>query len=308
MSSSAIPPLESPRSQPKWLGLLGITGLLWAFWPTFDFMVEKWISDPQYSHGFLVPIFCGYLLFRRYHAGVSWLSRPRPLIAGFVLLMMLALRALAGKWLFHQLDALALLGSLSALALAFGGSRLVKATAPAILFLLFMVPLPYEMEKNVGGPLKTVATWASTFLLQTFGYPAIAEGNIILIDEVRLGVVDACSGLKMLMTFSAFAFGAVLILDRTWFEKFLIVLGIVPIAVLTNTLRIVATGIAHTLTHDKDTQNLIHDINGWLMMPLGLAFLAFQLWCLTRLVVRMEPPASAAPALGFGGMPQPVLA
>ncbi len=336
MSSVELIPVAAARPVSKWPLLAAAAGLIWAFWPTFDFMVEKWISDPQYSHGFLVPFFSAYLLLRRLAPEklkdtqglflplfvaaysifqssdpdnrTSCTSRPWPIIGGIILAAMVALRALAGGLLFHQLDTLALFGSLAALAVAFGGTRLLKLTAPALLFLIFMVPLPYELEKNVGGPLKIVATWASTFLLQTLGYPAVAEGNIILIDEVRLGVVDACSGLKMLMTFSAFAFGAVLLLDRTPFEKLLIVLGIVPIAVVTNVLRIVATGIAHTLTPDKAEQNLVHDINGWLMMPLGLALLAFQLWCLSRLVIRPSADVPDGESTGYGHGMRPALA
>ncbi len=307
MSSVELTPVGPARSQPKWLPVAAAAGLIWAFWPTFDFMVEKWISDPQYSHGFLVPFFSAFLLYRKWTPGTVWLSRPWPIVGGIVLAAMIAVRALAGGLLFHQLDTLALFGSIAALGLAFGGTRLLKLAAPAILFLIFMVPLPYELEKNVGGPLKIAATWASTFLLQTLGYPAVAEGNIILIDEVRLGVVDACSGLKMLMTFSAFAFGAVLLLDRTPFEKLLIVLGIVPIAVITNVLRIVATGVFYTMTPDKEARDLAHEIFGWLMMPLGLALLTFQLGCLSRLVIRTNSAKRDEP-VGYGHGMRPALA
>ena len=161
----------------------------------------------------------------------------------------------------------------------------MKLTGPAILFLAFAIPLPYEMERNLGGPLKLAATTSSTYLLQTCGLPAIAEGNLILIDEVRLGVVDACSGLKMLMTFAAFSVGAVLLNSRTWFERGMVLLGIVPVAMLTNILRIVATGITHTVVHDKATNDWLHDVYGWCMMPLGLGLLALELWILKRLVV-----------------------
>ena len=142
-----------------------------------------------------------------------------------------ALRVAAGTLLFHQLDALSFLLGLAAASLAAGGVPLLRRAGPAILFLVFMIPLPYELERNVGQPLKTAATVCSTFLLQTLGQPAIRDGNLILIDEVRLGVVDACSGLKMLMTFAAFSVGAVLLMRRTRFEKLMVVLGIVPIAV-----------------------------------------------------------------------------
>ena len=273
--------------------------LAWAFLPTFEFLVDKWVEDPQYSHGFLVPLFSAYLLRRAWQAGRLTLSTPWPVVGSGLLAVAVLPRFLAGGLMFHQLDCLALLASLVALTLLAGGRALAVAAAPAVGFLIFMVPLPYEMERNVGGPLKVVATQASTYLLQTIGLPAVAEGNLILIDEVKLGVVDACSGLKMLMTFAAFAVGAVLLLDRTRFEKLLILLGVVPIAVAVNVLRITATGVAHTLTADKATLSFVHDLHGWLMMPAGLGLLALQLWVLTRLV---EPAAPKSDAPAFAGM------
>jgi exosortase len=293
MSNTTITPPSSPYA-PIWLAAAGAALVGWAFLPTFEFMHDKWASDPQYSHGYLVPLFSGYLLWRAAKAGRLTPGAPAAALGGLVLVIALGLRWLAGGLMFHQLDCAALLLSLAGIALAVGGVRLARAAAPAILFLAFMVPLPFEVERNVGGPLKVVATHSSTFLLQTLGHPAIAEGHIILIDEVRLGVVDACSGLKMLMTFSAFAVGAVLLVDRTRFEKLMILFGIVPIAVATNVLRITATGVAHTMTDDKNTLNFLHDLHGWLMMPAGLALLGLQLWCLGRLVVRPE-----APEVGF---------
>ncbi|MGL6096507.1 MAG: exosortase/archaeosortase family protein [Fimbriiglobus sp.] len=294
--------------RPRPLALAGVAaGLLafgWAFFPTLSFMVGKWTDDPQYSHGFLVPVFAGWLLWRK---GADALTggRPLPVVGGIVLLAALGVRWFAGALLFHQLDALALLVTVTGLALVGGGWKLTRAALPAIAFLVFMVPLPYELERNVGGPLKIAATEASTFFLQMLGYPAIAEGNLILIDEVKLGVVDACSGLKMLVTFAAFAAGAVLLLDRTMFEKFMILLGVVPIAVAVNVARVTATGIAYTLTDSKPTHDFLHDLFGWLMMPAGLGLLAFQLWVLGKMLV---PPAdddglvplTPAPTPGFG--------
>ncbi len=259
--------------------------MAWAYYPTLSFLWDKWLGDPQYSHGFLVPFFSAYLIYQnrsRFHFDTL---RSLPILGGVVLALALALRVLSGGLLFHQLDAFSFLIAISGLVLAFGGYSLLKWTGPAILFLSFAIPLPYEWERNMGGPLKTAATQASTYLLQTCGLPALAEGNLILIDEVKLGIVDACSGLKMLMTFAAFSIGAVLLQSRTWFERAMVLLGIVPIAMLTNIIRIVATGITHTFIMDKETNHLLHDIYGWCMMPLGLGLLALELWILKRLVV-----------------------
>jgi exosortase len=268
--------------------VVGLVGLLvWAYRPTLEFLYEKWSTDPQYSHGFLVPVFTGYLIYRRL-TGSAVVYRPRPLMAAVVLVGVAVLRVLSGGLLFHQLDALSLMLAVAACVLAVGGWAAVRLTAAPILFLAFMIPLPYEIERNVGGPLKTAATIGSTYLLQTLGLPAVAEGNLILIDDVRLGVVDACSGIKMLTTFAAFSFAAVLLDRRTGFEKVMVLLGVVPIALMTNILRITATGVSYTLTTDKGTMNFLHDLYGWLMMPLGLACLGLELWVLGRLVLSTE--------------------
>jgi exosortase/archaeosortase family protein len=92
----------------------------------------------------------------------------------------------------------------------------------------------------------------------------------------------------MLMTFAAFSMGAVLLMERTRFEKFMIVLGIVPIAVLANVLRITATGLSYVVFTNKETTEFLHDLHGWLMMPVGLALLGLELWVLGRLVVQPE--------------------
>ena len=287
------PPTTATASRAVVWQLAALVGVLgWAYLPMLRVFADKWLNDPQYSHGLLVPFFSAYLM-RRAWQSESLSLKPMPVLGGLLLAATFALRAASGALLFYQLDAIAFLMSLVAGSLAFGGAPLLKRTAPAIAFLIFMVPLPYELERNVGAPLKTAATISSTFLLQTLGLPAIRDGNLILIDEVRLGVVDACSGLKMMVTFAAFSFGAVLLMQRSRFEKLMVLLGIIPIAVLTNVLRIAATGISFTAISDKATQNFLHDMHGWLMMPVGLALLALEVWVLRKLIVDDETPANA---------------
>lgn len=282
------PTTLSPDSRSRIALLLAGVGLAgWAFWPTLQFLAQKWANDPQYSHGFLVPIFSGYYLWQKAkETRADWFSTPRPLSAALVLVLAAACRGVAGGILFHQLDAVALLLSLFGFALLAGGATLTRRVAPAILFLGFMIPLPYELERNVGGPLRVAATEASTYLLQTLGQPAVSEGNVILLDDQKLEVADACNGLKMLVTFAAFSVGAVLLTRRSWFEKVMLLLGIVPVAVLTNVLRITATGVACTFDPGKETMHTLHDVFGWLMMPIGLGLLAAELWTLNRLVVK----------------------
>lgn len=295
MSIRTAPMTPQLSARPTLWPLVALTGLLvWAYFPMLRVFFDKWVNDPQYSHGFLVPFFSAYLLKRSF-ADSSPQFRAMPVIGCAMLVVVFGMRALAGSLLFHQLDAASFLLALMSVCVAAGGFGLLKKTSPAILFLVFMIPLPYELERNVGQPLKTAATVSSVFVLQTIGQPAIRDGNLILIDEVKLGVVDACSGLKMLVTFSAFAVGAVLLMRRSTFEKMMVVLGVVPIAIAANVLRITATGLGYVWITDVKTNDFLHDLHGWLMMPVGLALLGVELWVLRKLVLD-APPRAPMPA------------
>ncbi|MBP3959311.1 exosortase/archaeosortase family protein [Gemmata sp. G18] len=267
-----------------WQGAAIAVVLGWAYLPMLSVFADKWLNDPQYSHGPLVPFFSAFLLWRAWKSD-SLVLKPLPILGCGLLVAILALRTVAGAMLFHQLDAASLLLALVGVCLAVGGVPLLKLTGPAIAFLAFMIPLPYELERNVGSPLKTAATVSSTFLLQTLGLPAIRDGNLILIDDVRLGVVDACSGLKMMVTFAAFSVGAVLMIQRSRFEKLMVLLGIIPIAILTNVLRITATGVSFANITDDATRKFLHDAYGYMMIFIGLGLLAVELWVLKRLVL-----------------------
>ncbi len=284
-----LTPSSSSATKPPLWPLAALGGLLvWAYMPMLRVFADKWLYDPQYSHGFLVPIFSAYLLRRAWQAG-PLIPSPMPVLGYGLLIVAFGMRIVAGSILFHQLDAASLLLAFVAMSLVVGGRPLLQRTGPAIGFLVFMVPLPYELERNVGQPLKVAATASSTYLLQTLGQPAIQDGNLILIDEVRLGVVDACSGLKMLVTFAAFSVGAVLLMERSRFEKLMVLLGIIPIAIVSNVLRITATGLSYLIVSNKSAE-FLHDVYGYLMMLMGLALLALEVWVLKKLV--LDPDSS----------------
>jgi exosortase len=140
----------------------------------------------------------------------------------------------------------------------------------------------------------------STYALQTLGCPAVADGNIIYIEEIRLGVEEACSGLGMLMTFFALATALAMIVHAPLRDRLILVASAIPIAVCANVLRITATGVAYHLTgKDSELAKLIyHDLAGWLMMPLALGMLWIELKFLANVVI--EEPATAKAPLPIG--------
>ena len=285
---------------------IALAALAWAFWPTLRELYETWVSHPEYSHGPLVPVFALYLFAKRKPVGSTTPARGWPLVGFAVLLFAIALRLAGSATSFLPLEGLAFVLCLTGLAAIAGGRSALARFWPPLVFLLFMIPLPYEASRLLGAQLQTLGTLATTYLLQCLGQPAIAEGNRILIGNVTLNVVEACSGLRMLVTFFAFSTAAVFLMDRHWVVKSIVLASAVPIALATNVLRITATGLAHVWLADGADKtrvlDFIHDFNGWMMMPVGLLFLVLELWVLNHLLI--ERPQTAMPLAASRAKPQ----
>jgi exosortase len=182
--------------------------------------------------------------------------------------------------------------------LAIGGWAAIRWTWPSILFLGFMIPLPGIVEDSLMRPLQRIATLASTNVLQTLGFFAKADGNVIVLSEVDMGIVEACSGLRMLSIFMALTIGACFVLHRPFWQKVVIALSSIPIALLCNIARISSTGILYEIA-DRDFAELVfHDVAGWLMMPLALLLLLAELKLLD--FVFIIEPAQAKPGISEG--------
>jgi exosortase len=196
----------------------------------------------------------------------------------------------ASAWLnMDWIDAVSLLVTLAGVCVLVGGPTLLRWAWPAGVLLCFMLPLPYQAESSLAQPLRRIAVVCSTYALQTVGLPAVSEGSIILIDDQRIGVVEACSGLGMLMTFFALSTAVALMVDRPLWERLILIVSAIPIGVLVNVARITATGILHQTIGSRIANAVFHDLAGWLMMPLALLLLWLEMRYLSRLFSTAAP-------------------
>src|SRR5262249_58253429 len=136
-----------------------------------------------------------------------------------------------------------------------------------------MGALPDRVNLALSASLQTVATEASTFVLQTIGLPAVSEGNVIRINDSLIGIVEACSGLRMLVVFFALSTGMALVVKAPLGDRLILVASSVPIALVVNVVRITITGALHETVNSRVADVFFHDVAGWLMMPLALALL-----------------------------------
>jgi exosortase len=295
----------SPNNR-KPLAVLGaaVACTVWAFWTTLGQTALRWAQDPMYSHGYLVPGFALLLLWFRRDRLAEGQLRPSWWGAA-VLLVGLGMRAAGSFFYFVWLDEVSLVPCLAGVVLMAGGWPAWRWAWPGVAFLLFMIPLPYRLSVAMTGPLQQLATDGSTFALQTFGLPALADGTVIRLDDVEINIVEACSGLRMLVIFFALSTAVALLMRRPLWQKLVVVGSAVPIALVVNVLRITVTGVMHETVGREAADAVFHDLAGWLMMPVALGFLGLELKLLTRLVIE---PAAAGPRLLEGRKPlaQPV--
>lgn len=286
-------PAAAPRVSTSALAVLGFLAFaaLWAYWPTLGKMAARWADDPQYSHGYLVPLFAVYLLWLRrarvaeQAVSTNWLGLILLLIAG-------GLRLVGTRFAYEYLDQISILPCVLGLFLLTGGWRSMFWAWPAVAFLAFMIPLPHSVSLAMSGPMQSFATTVSTFALQVLGRPALAEGNVILLNDIELGIVEACSGLRMLVVFFALSTAVAMLIRKPLWEKLTIAASAVPIALAANVMRITITGVFYDSFGNHFGGAFFHDLAGWLMMPLGLAFLGVELWILKTLLI--ERPVDLA--------------
>lgn len=269
--------------------------LIYSYWPGLLNARATW-DNPQYSHGWIVPICAVALLFwwRRPVTPVTLSAR----LAGLGLLVgAFLLRLVCAYFRIITIDMYTFVPAVAGIVLMAGGWSMFRWAWAPIATLIFMYPLPDEATRYLLGPLQTLATMVSTFALQTMGLDAYREGNRIILGESQvLGVVDACAGLRMLTIFVWLAIMIVLVSDGEWWENLIIAASAIPIALIVNTTRITATGVMYTIDPEL-AEKLFHDWAGYFMMPMALALLFALQWLLGRLVIAED----LAPAAVAGG-------
>ena len=275
-------------------GLAVVGALVWSYAGALAQLVSRWSNEPDYSHGFLVPVFSAYLLWSRRKrlenlpaSGSGW---------GFALLFCAAVMRWYSAYAFYPLlDAPSLLPCLAGVVLIAGGWTAWKWAWPGIIYLAFMMPLPAAVAGLLSHPLQRIATISSTWLLQMLGVPAISRGNVIWLTTGKIGVVEACSGLRMLMLFLAITVGAAFLIKRPFWEKAFVALSALLIAVVTNILRITVTAILYEYVGKEWAERVFHDLAGWLMMPAATLFLYLEIFVLSKLLV--APAVRSVPVL-----------
>lgn len=252
-------------------------------------------ADENYSHALLVPFVVGFIIWSEFGVLKKAAGPPAFLFGGgiVVLAMVMLLGGTLGAELFTQRISFVLM--LAGLVLYFFGARIMQLLVVPFVLVLLSIPIPQIVFNKIAFPLQIWASQAAVWGIRLFEVPTVRKGNVIDIlprgaqQVISLEVVEACSGIRSLMTLVTLA----LILAwftrekrhdasagwKVYFKSFdfwrtiILMMAAVPIAVLTNAARVTATGY-FTYTHGKRaTDGAWHDASGWLVYVVALILL-----------------------------------
>ena len=246
--------------------------LIVVYAPIFPDLVSNWYNDPNYSHGFLVPFIAVYFLWEKRSLLKSAKVKPSnwgllPLLLGFTLLVF----GFAGTEYFTM--RISLVFWIAGIVLYCYGWEVFRISSLAIGFLVFMVPLPYIVYDALAFPLKIFITKVSVVSLKALGVIVWRDGNILQFPNTVLEVADACSGLRSLMSLVALSVAYAFISQKKWLGRVVLVSLAIPIAILTNMVRVIVTGLLAQYYGAAAAEGFFHEFAGLAVFALAMVLL-----------------------------------
>jgi exosortase len=253
-------------------GLLGAAIFL-LYSSVLSYLIKQWYTDPNYSHGFLVLPFSAYLVWRERDRLRKLESRPS--WSGlFLIIFSLGLLFVGqiGADLF--LSRISLIGVIAGSVLFLHGKPLLKATAFPILFLALMVPLPTFLYNQIVFPLQLMASQLATSLLELINVvPVLREGNLLILPNYTLQVVEACSGIRSLTSLLALGLAYGYLVERSNAVRVFLVLAMVPVAIVSNAVRVMGTALLTNYFGVQMAEGFLHLFQGWVIFVVSMVLL-----------------------------------
>jgi len=235
-------------------------------------LAVDWWTDPNASHGLIVPFFCAWVIWRQREriaaapANPSWWGLAIAALGVAILLL-----GVFGAEVF--LSRVSLLILIAGLAIQFRGWAFFRTLLFPWALLFLTIPLPAIMLNEIAFPLQFLASGLASRLLELLGVPVLREGNVIHLPSITLDVVEACSGLRSLVSLITLAVIYGYLFERRVWRRCLLVAVAVPIAVAANGLRIMGSGLLGQYWDPQKAEGFFHLFSGWLVFLLSLALL-----------------------------------
>lgn len=260
-----------------WQGLLLVAAMAVLYAPVIKLLVFQWYNDADYSHGFIVPILSAYLIWARRD---KLRQIPlKPSLSGMVVVVgSLGLLFLGSLGAELSLTRISILGTICGLIVYFAGWAMLRAMTFPIAFLLFAIPIPVVIYNEIVFPLQFLASRFATRVLEMLNlFPILREGNVLVLPHMTLEVVEACSGIRSLMSLLALAAGYGYVVERSVAVRWFLVIAMIPLAIISNGTRVMITAIMANYLGRKAAEGFMHEFSGWVIFVVAtILFLALH--------------------------------
>ena len=269
--------------------LVGLILMLYA--SVIKDLVLQWWNDADYGHGFFVPLFSGYVLWRERQRWTK--TEINPSNFGFLVMLgaiaLLLLGSLGAEFFTSRFSLLVLLAGM---VLFLAGWKMLRAVSFPLGYLMWMIPIPVIIYNQITFPMQLIASRLATAWLELAQVPVLRDGNILIMSNYSLEVVEACSGIRSLMTLMALAVAyGYLVSPRRWVRYVLAAL-MVPIAILTNAVRIMGAAILARHFGPAAAEGFLHEFSGWAIFLVALLLMFVSHWILRRIGERRKKAAN----------------
>ncbi len=258
-----------------------------AYWIPLKGIVNVWMTNGDYSYGFIIPVISLYLFwdmrsrFKKLDIKSCWPVLPALFV--FVLLSIYGILGSSGNVSRPLIPVMIIF-----LAWFCFGTRLVRRFILPLGFLFFMIPLPAVLDRTFGVFLKSISSNLGGKLIRLFGMSVNVSGNVIDLGVTKLQVVDACSGLRFVFPLLALGIVYAYFFERVRWKQVFCVASTIPIAILINVIRIGVTGILVNAYGPEMAEGFFHDFSGWLIFMAAFGFLFLE-----GRLLRLFPPLQA---------------
>ena len=250
-----------------WFGIL----LVACYAPILYRLARQWASDEDMGHGFFVPLVAGYIAWQR--RGELAALKPQANYWGLAVVILGALQMMVGTlsaqiFIARTAFWVSLVGAIWFL----GGTRALKILAFPLFLLVFMFPIPAIIYARITLPLQLLASSIAASILDLVGIPVLRDGNVLELASQRLSVVEACSGIRSLLSLSFLSLIYAYFFDKKVWMRWVLLAATIPIAIAANAIRVTLTGLISEYRTDL-AHGFFHTVEGWVLFLVALLLL-----------------------------------
>lgn len=293
-----------------WKPVLTLAALAFLYATVLAKLAGDWWTDENYSHGLLVPFVIGFIVWLEFDELKKVSGNPSLIFGGALILtaLLMLLAGTLGAELFMQRASMVLM--LGGAVVYFFGVKILKLLLVPFALLLLSIPIPQIIFNKIAFPLQIWASQLAIWGIRIFEVPSVRKGNVIELlpqgatQVVSLEVVEACSGIRSLMTLMTLALVLSYFMrakkpdaesgwldclkDFDFWRTLLLMFSAIPIAILTNAARVTATGVLTFYYGKQAAEGFAHDASGWLVYLVALGLLILVNFVLKKFQRRGE--------------------